>query len=177
MQIWRKVREPIISLFIFVHITAVVLWVCPPFPMYWSILPVFSPYICFLGFWDDWKMFCHPKNWNLYLTADVMLADGREVVWAFPRMETLDYVTRSQKEKYRKWAYEYINEKDYLYACPDACRFIARTVYDGKTPPIMVQLVRHWSWIQPPPGLGEPLPEGESEYMFFTYPVRAKDLK
>jgi hypothetical protein len=177
MNAWRIARQPIISLFILFHILTMVLWVTPPFPMYWSILPPFRQYICVIGFWNTWTMFCHPKTWNLYLTANVTLADGTIITWDFPRMEKLDYWTRAQKEHYRKWAHEYINEEEYKFAWPEACRFIARNLPEGTARPVSTQLVRHWTWIQPPPGAGQPQPKGEYEYAFYTYNYEPEDLK
>lgn len=92
-------------------------------------------------------------------------------------MEKLDYVTRRQKERYREWAHEYVNQNEHNLICPEACRFIARNLNGATTKPISVQLVRHWSWIQAPPGFAEPLPKDEFEYAFFTYNVKSEDLK
>jgi len=177
MRAWNAIRVPIISLFILFHTTALVLWIAPPFPLYWSLVPIISPYICYFGFWNQWQMFAHPKKWNIYLTANVELADGRFVVWNFPRMENLDYVQRAFKGRYRGWAHDYVNEEQHPFVRPEACRFIARSIHNATTQPVRVQLVRHWTWIQPPPGLGEAQPQGESEYAFFTYDVTPEDLK
>lgn len=141
------------------------------------MVPVIRPYVCYFGFWNQWQMFMHPKNWNIYLTANVTLSDGQIVNWDFPRMEKLDYVARAFKGRYRGWAHEYVNEDRVESIRPEACRFIARSVHDATTQPVKVQLVRHWSWIQPPPGLGEARPQGEFAYLFFTYDVRPEDLR
>ncbi len=122
-------------------------------------------------------MFSHPKNWTIYLTANVTFADGQVVTWDFPRMEKLDYVTRALKGRYREWAHEYVNEDEYPLVRPEACRFIARQFVSATNRPIKIELVRHWTWIQAPPGLGEIHPQGESEYAFFAYDVRPEDLK
>jgi hypothetical protein len=174
---WLLVRKPIISFFILFHVLTLVLWVVPPFPLYWSILPPFRQYICQIGFWNTWNMFCHPKNWNVYLTADVELSNGQISYWEFPRMEKLSVLTRAQKEHYRKWAHEYVNEDAYKFVLPDACRFIARQISSSSAQPIRVSLSRHWTWIQPPPGFGKPLPTGEFQYGFYTYDVKPEDLK
>lgn len=92
-------------------------------------------------------------------------------------MEKLDYVTRAQKERYRKWAHEYVNEEEYKFVLPEACRFIARQIDAGTSQPVKVQLVRHWTWIQPPPGFGDAQPTGEEEYAFFTYDLKPGELK
>ncbi|MBY0360253.1 MAG: hypothetical protein K2W82_19790 [Candidatus Obscuribacterales bacterium] len=174
---WQAIRVPLISLFILFHTFALLLWTSPPFPLYWSIVPLIRPYVCYFGFWNQWKMFSHPKNWTLYLTANVTLQDGQILKWDFPRMENLPYMTRAQKERYREWAHEYVNQNEYKTICPEASRFIARNIQNANAQPVSVQLVRHWTWIQPPPGLGEPLPSGEFEYAFFTYNVRPEDLR
>lgn len=174
---WHAARVPIISLFVLFHTAALVLWITPPFPLYWSILPLVQPYVRYFGFWNQWQMFAHPKTWTMYLTANVTVADGRVIVWNFPRMEKMDYVERAVKGHYREWAHEYVNEDAYPLVRPEACIFIARDVHNATTQPVSVQLVRHWTWIQPPPGFGEKRPEGEFEYVFFTYDVKPVDLK
>lgn len=175
-KLWCALRVPIISLFILYHTMALVLWISPPFPLYESLVPLIRPYVCYFGFWNQWLMFAHPKNWTIYLTANVTLADGRVVPWNFPRMEKLDFVTRAFEQPYREWAHEYVNEDDYPLVRPEACRFIARNVHNTATQPVRVELVRHWKWIQPPPGLGEPQPVGEFEYAFFSYDVTPEEL-
>lgn len=176
-DMWNKGRIPIISVFILIHVLTIVLWITPPFPLYWSILPPFRQYICFIGFWNTWTMFSHPKKWTGYLTANVTLSDGQVTQWSFPRMEKLDYLTRAQKERYRKWEDEYVNEDEYKFVLPEASIFVARQIHDATRQPVRVELVRHWTWIQPPPGFGEPLPEGEADFTFFTYDLKPGDLK
>lgn len=122
-------------------------------------------------------MFSHPKDWTIYLTANVTLADGRIVVWNFPRMEKLDYVTRALKGRYREWAHEYVNEGEYPMVRPEACKFIARSLHDATTLPVTIQLVRHWTYIAPPPGTNNTHPPGEFEYAFYTYGVMPEDLQ
>jgi hypothetical protein len=141
------------------------------------MVPLIRPYVCYFGFWNQWQMFMHPKNWNIYLTANVTMADGSVVTWDFPRMEKLDYVKRAFKERYREWAHEYVNEGDYPLVRPEACRFIVRKMHNATTMPTKVELVRHWSWIQPPSGMGDASPQGEFEYTFFAYDVTPEDLK
>ncbi len=92
-------------------------------------------------------------------------------------MENLDYLTRMQKERYRKWAHEYVNEKKFEFVCPDACRFIARNLSNGTRQVAQVQLIRHWTWIQSPIASAKPMPAGESSYPFYTYMVKPEDLK
>ncbi len=122
-------------------------------------------------------MFSHPKAWNAYLTATIVFSDGTSKNWQFPRTDQMDYLTRAWKERYRKWANEYINEEKYDFARADAARFIIRQFANEKSKPIEVQLVRHWSFIQPPPGIGKPQPTDEGAYTFFRYQVKPEDLK
>jgi len=176
-RLWRRIRVPLISLFIFYNTMSLVLWISPPFPFYWSMVSLIRPYVCYFGFWNQWQMFAHPKNWNIYLTANAQLDNGKTVVWDFPRMEKLDFVTRAFKERYREWAHEYVNEGHGPFTRPEACRFIARQVYNVGHRPVQIQLIRHWSWIQPPPGFGKSQPEGNFQYTFYTYNVSQEDLQ
>ena len=91
-------------------------------------------------------------------------------------MEKLSYMARAMKQPYREWAHEYVNEEESKLIRPEACRFIARDIHDAVAQPVSVQLVRHWEWIQPPPGMGKTEPAGEFEYAFFTYAVAPEDL-
>ena len=104
------------------------------------------------------------------------MQDGTIINWNFPRMETLDVVSRTQKEPYRKWAHEYVNEETYKFVWPEACKFIARKIQTKENKPIKIELVRHWTWIQPPAGFGEALPEGEFHYAYYTYDVKPEDI-
>src|SRR5688572_15905172 len=119
--LWGRVRVAIISLFVLFHLMTLILWITPPFPLYWSILPPFRHYICQIGFWNTWTMFSHPKKFNAHLIAHVTLTDGRVVTWDLPRMEKLGYWERAQKERYRKWTHEYVNEPAYSYVLPETC--------------------------------------------------------
>jgi hypothetical protein len=122
-------------------------------------------------------MFSHPKAWNSYLTANVIFSDGTYKVWNFPRTDQMDCLTRMYRERYRKWANEYINEDKYDFTRADAARFIARQFAQGNNPPVQVQLVRHWSFIQPPAGMGKPQPLDEGTYTFYRYLLKPEVLK
>jgi hypothetical protein len=177
MTPWRRFTTAIISIFILVHVLTIVLWITPPFPLYWSILPPFRQYICLIGFWNTWTMFCHPKTWNGYVVANVTCTNGTVIQWEFPRMEKLDYITRAQKERYRKWTQEYVNEPDFAFVLPEACAFVARQVQTKTAQPSNIELVRHWTWIQPPAGFGDSVSKGDEQYSFYQYTVKPEDLQ
>ena len=120
---WRALRVPVISLFILFHTCALVLWISAPFPLYWPMVSVIRPYVCYFGFWNQWQMFAHPKAFNIHLTANVTLADGQVVNWDFPRMEKLDYVARAFEGRYRCWAHEYVNEERNASVRPEECNW------------------------------------------------------
>lgn len=176
----RVARAPAVLLFILFHTLALVVWISPPFPLHSSLfVPLIRPYVCYFGFWNQWLMFSHPKTFNIYLTANVSFDDGRVVVWNFPRMEKLDVVSRALQARYRQWAHDYVNEGEYTLVRSDACRFIARQVSDAKASsrPVRVELIRHWTWIQPPFDATKTVPEGQFDYSFFSYDVTPEDLK
>jgi hypothetical protein len=175
---WRTIRVQIILLFISFHTLALIIWTSPVFPLHDSIfVPLIRPYVCYFGFWNQWLMFSHPKTFTIYLTANVTTADGKVVRWNFPRMEKLNWITRSVQCRYRQWAHDYVNEDDYPSVRIDACKYIARQTANATSSPIRVELVRHWIWIQPPLGFGKPQPTGEFEHAFFSYDVQEGDLK
>jgi hypothetical protein len=167
-----------LSAFIIFHLFAVSLWLLPPSPFRTHMLAPFNSYVTMSGLWQSWNVFAPvPKTWNIYLTGDVVYQDGSRTIWQFPRLEKLDYLTRMQKQPYRKWAHEGLVDVANSITWPDAARFIARqTARPGKQPQ-MVSLVKHWAYIPPPEvGLGKPSPEPNKSYVFYKYIVSAGDL-
>jgi len=178
-DIWLKIRLPVISAFIVYHLLALTIWLWPPSLLRTALLPPFYNYIAFFGLWQRWNVFApDPKNWNQYLTATIVFADHSKKVWEFPRMERFDVLSRMQKERYRKWSHEGVNDFSQSRIWPDTARYIARLNYSAQNPPVMISLTRHWSWIPAP--VGGPhreIKDAGGQYTFFTYAVSPQDLQ
>ena len=128
-----------------------------------------------------------PSTVNFRIEAEILFKDGTTNWWEFPRMETLGYGERFQKERYRKWR-DRIRQDAYAAVWDDTCRFIARLHHANPgNPPTRVSLIRRWQPIPRParvPGTNramdfQPLPnsyELTSSYRFRTYEVAPQDL-
>src|SRR5262249_18355032 len=136
------------------------------------------PYLLYTGLFQKWDMFApDPSKLNNYIDAVVTYSDGHSSVWSFPRMENLGYINKYFKERYRKYANDCLNLDISSALGPDAARYIARENNRSSNPPIAVDLVRHWSIVQPPGPGGEAPPAPWNQYPFYRYIVQEGDLK
>ena len=171
------------NLFIIVHLVLIAGYGLPATPVKEALLPYIQPYMVWSGLAQGWDMFSpDPLSTNFHLDAVVTLADGRQAVWTFPRMERLGSFERYQKERYRKWI-ERVRDEKFKDAWPDTARYIVRFhADDTANPPLAVALRRHWAPIPPPvPGQSyQPIPH-EYHHLFheefFTYHVAPEDLR
>lgn len=169
----------LISLFIVVHVSAICLWLCPSSRIRDLLLAPLRPYVTFLGLWQSWGVFApDPKNWNPYMTALIIFADGSQKMWEFPRMDKLNLIDKMFKERYRKWANDCVNNEQVAIVWPDTARYIARLHSNPVNPPVSVSIIRHWTWISPPNECPKRrVPEGGGSKTLFTYDLAPEDLK
>ncbi len=169
----------VISGFILFHLVAILAWSFPPNSLLVSRLSAaLSPYMHGVGLSQGWNMFApNPLARNIYIEANITYRDGHSRVWRFPLMQDYGYYRRYFKERYRKWECDYLAH-NYPEIFPDAARYAARLNNLPGDPPVVVQLVRSWSQIAPPPARGRPRrPEPWHHEMFFTYFVQPRDLR
>ena len=84
------------------------------------------PYMLWSGLFQAWDMFApNPMKLNSYVEAEVSFRDGSRRIWSFPRMNEIGYVDRYFKERYRKFANEYLRMDVHSALWPDAARYIA----------------------------------------------------
>jgi hypothetical protein len=105
------------------------------------------------GLWQAWNMFApNPAMSNVYLEAEVTLADGIRAVWKFPRMSELGYFERYRKERYRKWATERVWSagRGEPLVVEGAARYAARQVERPGNPARLVELVRYRAQVPSP---------------------------
>ena len=171
---WKKVRGPLILLFLAWHFTGVILWDSPACPLRDQLLTPFIGYLNFFGLWQGWSVFEKPRKYNGYLTATITFKDGSTKEWEFPRMEKLGIVEKMFKERYRRWSNDCVSDESKPYLWPDATRYIARLHANPNNPPVTVSIVRHWEWI-PEPGQAVASNQDGSNILY-TGQISAEDL-
>jgi hypothetical protein len=173
---WKRAA---ISAFLLFHLAAIASWSLP----FNSLLNdrfkiAVRPYFLWSGLFQDWSMFApDPSKLNSYIEAEIWYRDGSREMWAFPRMNELGYVDRYFKERYRKFATEYLRLDSNSALWPDAARYLARTHRNPTNPPTGVRLIRSWSEISPPGPGGEFRHTPWAHYPYFTYVVKPVDLE
>jgi hypothetical protein len=167
------------SIFVAFHLFAVITWAVPlDTPLIVQCREAIKGYMLWTGLFQKWDMFApDPSKLNNYVTANVIYRDGRTAQWTFPRMENLGYVDKYFKERYRKYASDNLRLDTHSALWPDAARYVARAVATPSETPAEIDLVRHWSEVQPPGPHGEERSTPWSEFTFYRYPVQAGDLR
>lgn len=177
-------RSWAINAFIVAYATAVGAWSVPapaqP-PAVRQLNRWLEPIMLRSGLWQGWDMFApDPLSIDISVEGEVLLRDGTSVTWVFPRMETLGYLERYRKERFRKWR-ERVRLDAYALVWPDTARFVARQVSRPENPARLVQLLRRWEPIPPPVGPWLPARRSAAvlthEYRFFTHAVAPGDLR
>jgi len=155
---WSRIRRPLILSFLAWHFSGVLLWLSPDGPLKQKLITPFIGYLNFLGMWQGWSVFEHPRTYNEYLTALVKFKNGSEKIWEFPRMEKMSITEKMFKEGFRRWTNDCVSDTNMSYLWPDATRYIARLNNRTGNPPVSVSIIRHWIWIDPPEiGINKPL--------------------
>ena len=174
---WHKVRTFVLSAFICWHLFCLFVWVSPPFPQQEQLATLVRPYFMFFGLWQTWKVFApDPKDWNVYMSAIIVLQDGTTKTWEFPRMDKLSLWERMKQERFRKWANDSVNDEKNAVIWNDTAIYIARlNNSDPANPPVAVTLLRNNSWIQAPSG--ERKPSGIFVHPLDTIRISAEDLR
>jgi hypothetical protein len=141
----------------------------------------FNYYMFSTGFWQYWNMFSpNPANVDVWIDAEVVFADGKEMVFEYPSMQKLSVFERYFKERYRKFV-ENSHGDRHAYKWPVVAQAIAFQSYQGDGNfPVRVTLRRHFKEIKPlksfspPPGYEDP---PYLTYPYFTYMVDTEAIK
>ena len=147
----RWVGRLIVDAFIAIHVLAIVAWSLPEqrVPAVWRVRRAIAPYMNRSGLWQDWQMFApHPLTSNYDVLAELTYHDGTSATWIFPRMETLGYAERYQKERYRKWR-ERVRDERFRIIWPDTARYVAH-LQPRAGEAVIVTLTSFWSDIPAP---------------------------
>lgn len=178
--LWTAARMFAANLFIIFHLAAFFAWCLPIQSLIVSNFKNrIKPYMFATGLFQGWDMFApDPLRLNIRVDAEITYRDGSVRAWQYPRMDKLGFVDRYFKERYRKYATEYLRVDEYAALRPDSARLLARVNNDQPSnPPVTVTLFRSWSEIQPahPDGSYEEGPW--TRVSFFTYTVTPGDLQ
>ena len=145
-------KKWIIQVFILVHCVAIFSWAYPyPSALRKRTKTFFEPYLSVAGLRQNWSMFApNPMSINLYVDADIKFKDGTRKIWSFPRVSKLGFFEKLFQERERKWTVDAVRLDEHSNTWPYLAKYVARTQWDDKNPPITVSLNRHWSNIAAP---------------------------
>jgi hypothetical protein len=138
-------------------------------------------YLDTTGFWQYWNMFSpNPASTDVWIDAEVEYADGKQMIFAYPRMQDLSLTERYFKERYRKFVENSHGER-FSYKWPSVAQAIAFQSYQGDGNfPVKVTLRRHYKEVRPLKGLSPPKDYVEPPYImyaYFTYMVDTEKIK
>lgn len=120
---WRlSARRWLISSFLVVHISAVLIWVMPSCPIRQRMYGPASCYMLPLGLWQAWAMFApNPARDSVVLEAEVIDAKGMRHIHPFTKLADHSWYAALPRYRHFKFAYNVSLEE---YA--GARKFIAR---------------------------------------------------
>lgn len=133
-------------------------------------------YMLWSGTWQSWDMFApNPAKTDLWYDAIVTYKSGKTAIVPYPRMKSLDTVTKYFKERYRKFTERVNDDRSDAWKRPALAQRMALLAHkDPADPPVEVKLRRHWREI---PAMGKEVPKGYREFVFFTYVVDQSKLR
>jgi hypothetical protein len=173
---WKRIA---ISAFVLFHLVAISAWCLPVNSLLNDrFKQTIRPYILWTGLFAAWDMFApDPVKLNSYVDAEVTFRDGSTRQNLIPRMDRIGFVDRYFRERYRKFATEYVRMDSYSVMWPDVARYFARMQSTPANPVTEVRLTRSWSEINPPGPAGLYQPSPWSHFTFFTYQPKPEDLR
>lgn len=150
---WPRLRVALVNTFLVFHLVAVAAWLAPAgwWPRDQLVVRV-GPYLRALGLAQRWAMFApNPPRANPKIAASLRFADGSERTWQLPPLEGSGHLVRSQKWRYRRWAWDLVL-RDQPGAWADAARWAVLTHgMDPANPAVAVAVTCRLVPI-PPPG-------------------------
>ncbi len=166
--------------FIIFHLFIITAWLFPLNSHILDTVNFFRRYIVFLGLDQNYGMFApDPRKTNRHIFALVTFQDQSTLIYTYPRVERLDYVTAMFKERYRKFGNDNIVQGPFSMFLPDFAKYIARLYTCPDNP---VHLVSIYMWeenIPEPEKRTAPASEASCEPKLaniFTYMVEAYDF-
>lgn len=171
---WARIG---VTLFVCWHLMAIAIWTLPQISVQYPVLGSWvRAYLTTTGFNQGWTMFSpNPYSLDVYVECRIHYSDGTVRSWNYPRMYDLNYWTRYQKERWRKYV-EVANLDQYKYLWPSMATYAAKmnNIYPGN-PPTMVDLVSHKHTV-PAPMPGTP-DNAWQTFQFTSVAITPEDLK
>lgn len=140
---WRRA----LATLAIVYMIAATSWSMPAgFPLKPAIDDRFRKIFQITGLWQGWDMFAPtPRNEDIYVSSEILYADGSTETWNISRMVEMTYWQRYKKERWRKFFNDNLRTDSNKAMWEPAARWIARAKKQetGKEV-IQVRLTRHW---------------------------------
>ncbi|MBZ5641262.1 MAG: hypothetical protein LAO19_00740 [Acidobacteriia bacterium] len=173
---FHPLKRVLLNVFIGGNLLFILVWAFP-FNARWSIgtRRLIAPYMNLCGLDQSWNLFApEPQSINAYLVAEITYRDGQTRTWNFPMPQDYGYFRRYFMARRLKWSADNLRLDENAALWPDAARYVARVNDMPDNPPVTVNLVRHWSFIEPPLS-GKA--DAWNQFTFFKYAVLPGDLK
>ena len=90
-----------------------------------------------------------PRQFNLFMNAEIIFADSSSKIFEFPRIEQMDQWHRYVKDFYHKWASDRGGNR-FSYLWPAAARYVARQYANPSLPIREIRLIRYRRQIADP---------------------------
>jgi hypothetical protein len=170
-----------VILFVFWHFFAIAVWLMPAGSEISNRgMPYVRPYMTATGFMQGWSMFApQPYSLDLFIEARIHYADGRVKSWKFHRVSEMSYWRRYGKERWRKYT-EVANQDQFKFLWHSSARYAARVnnVYPAN-PPVSVELIRHFRFVQPPAQVVSPqtMYTPWQSIRYTTQPIKREELR
>jgi hypothetical protein len=172
----RGFNQGAISVFILFHLIASVFWTAPSNSvLVVGVRELVNPYMQWTALAQSWDTFApNPKSVNVYIKAVILTPNRHIHVWAFPRMDELNFRERYRKERYRKFA-ESLVEPNNAVVLPDVAMHVARIYKNHVDPPDEVLLVEYLADIKP--GSDTSYAETSKPIVLYDDDVETEDLR
>ena len=123
------------------------MWSMPTgFPLKKSCDAFFEPFFQWSGLWQGWDMFAPiPRDEDIFVSSEIYFKDGTRKTWVMTRMSEFPYLTRYQKERWRKFFNDNLRLDERKGMWDASATWVARDAF-AKSGQIVaqVELVRHW---------------------------------
>jgi hypothetical protein len=152
---WRwTARRLVISAFVVFHVSALMIWTCPPCAIKERFSWPYRFYMLPLGLWQWWGIFApDPLRSSMVLEAEVIDAKGMRQVFEFPGIGDLPWWSKFTRYRYPKFtanmgSSEYVKHREFT------SRHVVRQLGLGtESFPLTVSLYVKLT-DAPPPGTG-----------------------
>jgi hypothetical protein len=145
-QLWERIRKPVISAFLALHLTVFIIYVSLPNQTFSKFIEPVQKYFVFLALFQGYGVFApSPRVANLHVAALITFQDGSVMYYPCPRLERASQVEKLTAERYRKYFEDNLYNQFNKYIHKDLVRYLARksdTLKEEQNRPARVTLLR-----------------------------------